>query len=121
MFIDEESNFMIYIGPDFIGDILDVIYNDIDEIAYIWIKTDNREDEQVLFETNILSWYDCNRAWWKEGNDKLWWINEEYIFMVNEDNMPLDRHAISFLPYIENWNSQESLRTNLPCSVTPLE
>ena len=47
-------------------------------------------------------------------------VNEDYMFMVDEKYAELDGKSISLLPNIQNWNSQESLRTNLPCSVTPL-
>ena len=48
-------------------------------------------------------------------------VNEDYMFMVDGKYAELNRKSISLLPNIQNWNSQESLRTNLPCSVTPLE
>ena len=120
MLIDEESNFIIYFWPDLIGNILDIVYNDINEITQIRVLTDEKS-ERVIFETNILPWYDCYHTAWREGNDKLWWLNEDYMFMVDGKYAELNRKSISLLPNIQNWNSQESLRTNLPCSVTPLE
>ncbi len=119
MLIDEESNFIIYFWPDLIGNILDIVYNDINEITQIRVLTDEKS-ERVIFETNILPWYDCYHTAWREGNDKLWWLNEDYMFMVDGKYAELDWKSISLLPNIQNWNSQESLRTNLPCSVTPL-
>ena len=77
LFIDEEYDYILKIWPEFIWYTMEVYYNDINEVAEIYIRSSSND---IRFQVRTKPREDCKYINFSYWNEYIWWANDERVF-----------------------------------------
>ena len=77
LFVDEEYNYILKIWPEFVWYTMEVYYNDINEVAEIYIRSNSND---IRFQVAVEPREDIKYINFKYGNEYIWWANDERVF-----------------------------------------
>ena len=77
LFIDEEYNYILKIWPEFVWYTMEVYYNDINEVAEIYMRSNSND---IWFQVRVKPREDCKYINFSYGNEYIWGANDERVF-----------------------------------------
>lgn len=77
LFIDEEYNYILKFWPEFIWYTMEVYYNDINEVAEIYMRSNS---DDIWFQVRVKPRDNCKYINFKYGNEYIWGANDERVF-----------------------------------------